>query len=96
MNKLSCVLLGLFLGACSSSYDGTSVPVLQPVPNDPGRYFDQGVSAWHYVHRVEARPAIIVPQPAATPVATPDARTCPPDISREVCLDWQRNKPRRR
>lgn len=95
MRKPCCVLVAILLSACGSKYDGTSIPVLQPVPNTPGRYFDQGVSAWHYVHGPEAP---IVYSPIAAPSSPTPSRLndCPPDISQQVCNDWIRNGRKRK
>lgn len=90
MRRPYFALVAIFLAGCGPKYDGTAIPVLQPVPNAPGRYFDQGVSAWHYVH-VPGVPD--VSQPIEPPTIRPQTRNaaCPADISREVCRDWIRN-----
>lgn len=96
MKKPCCALVAIFLSACGSKYDGTAIPVLQPVPNTPGRYFDQGVSAWHYVHAPEAPAVRYTPEAAPTFGAPTRLNDCPPDISRQVCQDWIKNGRKRR
>lgn len=96
MKRPYLALVAIILSGCGAKYDGTAIPVLQPVPNAPGRYFDQGVSAWHYVH-VPGEPEA-ASQPLRPLTTSPRSRNaaCPADISREVCRDWIRNGRRNR
>ena len=95
MKRASSVFVAILLAGCGAKYDGTSVPVLQPVPHAPGRYFDQGVSAWHYVHVQSA--ARIPSAVDALPVTRRPSGIagCPSDISEQVCKDWIKNGRRR-
>jgi hypothetical protein len=96
MKRPIFALVALALAGCGTKNDGTAIPVLQPVPSVPGRYFDQGVSAWHYVH-VQGASEVAMP-PLMPPTTGPQrrAQACPADISRQVCEDWIRNGRKRR